>query len=73
MPLPPSGFNEWVYHNDADGVYVQITPKEKNMTYDRTYSRLMDKFVTCQADINYNSCGENCFTAWIKRNSCPDN
>lgn len=68
LPPKPQGFNEWQYRNDSDGVYLQITAEVQNMVYETTLSRLADKFVTCQAEIDFNSCGVNCFTAWLKRN-----
>lgn len=71
LPPKPQGFQEWQYKNDANGVYLQITAEPENFLYETTLTRLLDKFVTCQADINYNNCGANCFTAWIKRNACP--
>ena len=71
LPPKPNGFKEWQYRNDANGVYIQIEAEDYNQNYQAVLSRLADKFVTCQADINYNNCGNNCFTAWIRRHSCP--
>jgi len=70
LPPKPQGFEEWTYINDSNGVYLQITAEPGNKSYKNTLSRLLDKFVTCQAEINYNNCGENCFTAWIVHNNC---
>jgi hypothetical protein len=71
LPPPPSGFDDWVYYNNSNGVYIQITGKAGNSTAEASLKRLMTKFATCQADINYGNCGVNCFTVWVKRNSCP--
>lgn len=71
LPQPPSGFEEWTYKNDSNGVYIQIIGKAKNATANMTVQRLKDKYSNCQSDIDYGNCGDNCFTAWIKRISCP--
>ena len=71
LPPKPQGFEEWTYKNDANGVYLQIISTRENMSYESTLTRLLNKFATCQADIDYNNCGENCLTVWVKRNSCP--
>lgn len=70
LPPPPGGFDEWVYVNDTDGVRLEITGENSAATK-AALSRLMNKFATCQADLDYNSCGANCFTVWVKRNTCP--
>lgn len=66
LPPPPSGFSEWKYQNDANGVYIQITSPNDAASLD-ALARLRNKFNTCQAEINYASCGTNCFTAWLLR------
>jgi len=71
LPPAPSGFNEWSYSNDVNGVYIQIIGKDNNASAAMTLSKLTAKFANCQSDINYDNCGENCFTAWVKRKSCP--
>lgn len=70
LPPPPNGFTEWVYVNDANGVRIKITaPTDAAST--NALTRLMNKFSTCQADLNYGGCGATCFTAWVQRNVCP--
>lgn len=76
LPPPPGGFSEWTYVNDTSGspaphgkgVYIQITAPD-NATGAQTLTRLLAKFATDQADIDYDSCGARCFTAWIVRRS----
>lgn len=70
LPPPPDGFSDWVYVNDTNGVRIKITaPNTASGT--ATLDRLMEKFATCQADLDYGSCGARCFTAWILRAACP--
>lgn len=66
----PSGFSEWIYINDAAGVRVQTTAGNDAAGID-ALNRLMNRFSTCQADLNYGGCGARCFTAWILRAACP--
>lgn len=70
----PGGFSEWVYINDANGVRITTTGSTTAANID-ALDRLMRKFSTCQADLNYDSgsggCGARCFTAWVKRAACP--
>ena len=70
LPPPPSSFTDWVYANDSRGVYIQITASNDASAIN-ALNRLMSKFGTCQADLNYNGCGARCFTAWIVRAACP--
>ncbi len=71
LPPPPSGFNEWTYHNDALGVYIQLTPKSNSIGTISAVERVFDRFANCQADLDYASCGTGCLTVWIERASCP--
>jgi hypothetical protein len=71
LPPAPTGFSDWVYKNDAFGVYLQTTAPADSAALN-ALDRLLTKFATCQADYpNYNGCGARCFTAWIQRNACP--
>jgi hypothetical protein len=70
LPPPPSGFSEWVYKNDANGVYLQTTGPQDAAAIN-ALGRLMSKFNTCQADLNYGACGARCFAVWVQRNVCP--
>lgn len=66
LPPPPTGFSEWSYANNTNGVYIQITAPADAASLD-ALRRMRNKFNTCQAEINYASCGTNCFTAWLLR------
>ncbi len=70
LPPPPGGFGEWTYANDANGVYLQIISPGDAASL-AALTRLMTKFNTCQADLNYGACGAGCFTLWILRSACP--
>lgn len=70
LPPPPPDFGEWTYINDANGVRIQITGNATAGATD-ALTRLMTRFVSCQADLNYGACGARCFTAWIQRTACP--
>lgn len=70
LPQPPSGYTEWLYINDANGVRIRTTGPNDAATA-QALTRLVAKFATCQADINYAACGSTCFTAWILRAACP--
>lgn len=70
LPPPPGGFSNWEYVNDSDGVRIQINAPNTSLGI-ATLDRLMEKFETCQADIDYDGCGSDCFTAWIVRAACP--
>lgn len=70
LPPPPSGFTEWKYQNTAAGVYLQITAPTEAAAL-QALDRLMTKFGTCQADLNYGACGAGCFTVWALRAACP--
>lgn len=70
LPPPPSGFENWTYRNNNNGVYLQIMGSANNATAAATLIRLKAKYANCQADINYGNCGETCFTVWIKRTTC---
>ena len=78
LPPPPAGFTEWTYTNDTSGtpapngkgVYIQITAPDDAASVNAV-NRFMNKFATCQADLNYGSCGARCITVWIQRNACP--
>ncbi len=62
----PSGFSEWTYTNDADGVYIQTTAPQDASSID-ALNRLLAKYESCQAELNYGACGARCLTVWIKR------
>lgn len=66
LPPPPNGFTEWTYFNDANGVYIQTVAPNNSGAID-ALGRLRNKFNTCQAEINFASCGTRCFTAWLLR------
>jgi len=70
LPPPPAGFAEWTYINDASGVRIQIVG-DNGPIATNAVTRLIGRYATCQADVNYGSCGASCFTAWIQRTSCP--
>lgn len=70
LPPIPTDFSEWTYINDANGVRLQTTAPNDAAGIG-ALTRLMSKFSTCQADLNYGGCGARCFTAWVKRNACP--
>lgn len=74
LPPIPSGFSEWLYINDADGVSIQTVGPATAGAED-ALARVMRKFATCQADLNYDrgtgGCGSRCLTVWIKRAACP--
>ncbi len=70
LPPPPAGWPEWMYANDTNGVRISIIAPASASAV-TALSMLMSKFATCQADMNYGSCGARCFTAWIQRNACP--
>jgi len=69
LPPPPAGFTEWVYANDTNGVYLQITAPSDAASVN-ALNRIMTKFATCQADLDYGSCGARCFTVWVLRKVC---
>jgi hypothetical protein len=68
LPPAPTGFGDWFYSNDSNGVRIKITTTNANdpVALD-ALSRLRAKFATCQAEINVASEGANVFTAWIQR------
>ena len=70
LPPPPAGFSEWTYANDATGVSLQIIAPSVAASMN-ALNRIMTKFATCQADLNYGGCGAGCFRVWILRASCP--
>ena len=70
LPAQVTGFSNWVYINDSNGVRIQtIAPSTAEGL--AAITRLQAKFGNCEADINYNSCGTYCFDAWISRKTCP--
>lgn len=72
LPPPPAGFGQWLYVNDSSGVRIKIsTTSSSDLTGLDALNRLMTRFTTCQADLNYGGCGTHCFTAWIQRTACP--
>lgn len=70
LPQPPTGFSEWLYINDAAGVRIVTTGAVDGAT-SQALTKLVAKFATCQADLNYGACGATCLTAWILRAACP--
>lgn len=70
LPPPPSGYTEWTYFNTvADGVGMEITAP-LSATHLDALTRFMRKFSSCQAALDYGSCGVTCLTVWIDRPSC---
>ncbi len=63
LPPPPSGFSEWTYVNNVNGVYIQITAPSDAAAI-QALNRLMDKFTSTQANISGLT-----FTAWIQNNT----
>lgn len=70
LPPPPSGFGEWEYLNDTNGVRIRITAGASAIGSD-ALARLQAKFANCQADVNYGACGTGCMTIWVQRTACP--
>lgn len=70
LPPPPTGFGDWEYINDADGVRIRIITTSDAAAL-AALPRVMSRFATCQADLDYDSCGAGCFTAWLQRTACP--
>jgi hypothetical protein len=66
LPPPPGGYTEWSYINDSNGVRIKITAPNSASDIN-ALNKLMAKFSTSQADLNYGGCGATCFTAWIQR------
>lgn len=66
LPPPPSGFGEWTYHNDTNGVRIQIIGTGGATVVD-AITRLRSKFALCQAEVNFATCGATCITVWIMR------
>ena len=71
LPPPPSGFNAWVYKNDAayggkGGVYLQISCSTSpcGAAAGIALTRLQAQFTANQA-----STAGNTFTAWIQNNN----
>lgn len=71
LPPPPAGFGEWEYGNTTDGVYIRIEPTVASTIASDALTRLLAKYATCQADLDYGSCGANCLTIWVTRAACP--
>ena len=72
--LPPatSGFGEWVYGNDADGVYIRVTATAASAITVNALDRVMARFSACQADLDFGGCGAACLTIWVQRlAACP--
>lgn len=70
--LPPAsnGFGEWTYINDTNGVRLQIIGPNDQAAL-QAMDALERRFDTCEADIDFSSCGATCFTTWIIRATCP--
>lgn len=65
LPPPPPGFGEWVYFNNASGVYLTIDASSASAI--DALSRLASKFAECQAEM----ADSDTFLVWIQRASCP--
>lgn len=65
LPPPPTGFGEWVYYNNASGVYVTIDASTAPAI--DALNRLASKFATCQAEM----ADTDTFRAWVQRAACP--
>ena len=71
LPPPPPGLSQWIYKNDANGVYIQINSLQ-DATAQQALERLLTKFGACQADMNFGGCGPECLTVWVlRRVVCP--
>jgi hypothetical protein len=70
--LPPqvNGFSEWIYQNNANGIYIQTTGAA-DQAVTAALDRLEARFDTCEADLDYGSCGATCLTIFILRATCP--
>ena len=70
LPPPPSGFSEWKYINDSDGVRIEIDGSAGGASAENALQRLASKFDACHADRT--TCSTGCFTVWIDRTlACP--
>lgn len=66
LPNPPTGFDPWTFTNydpSSDGIYVQITANIKEG--EEALSRIATSTSSCEARLNFNSCGNNCLTYWF--------
>ncbi len=70
LPPPPSGFGQWLYTNDADGVYITIIGNNTSNAL-QVVSRLSSKYDTCEAQVNKDACGASCLSIYLRRASCP--
>lgn len=66
LPPPVSGFGDWVYHNDATGVYITVTASGSSAATLNALSRIESKFAACEADVSGTT-----LTIWIYRVTCP--
>ncbi len=70
LPPPPSGFGQWDYINDTDGVYITINGNAE-ASIDQALAKVLNKYETCEAELNKDSCGAQCLTIWLRRDTCP--
>jgi hypothetical protein len=51
LPPPPDLFEEWVYHNNVDGVFIYNSTDKTDAFLDTALQKLDDEFAECEADI----------------------
>lgn len=58
LPPPPDLFEEWIYHNNSDGVFIFTSTDTTDAFLDTALQKLDDEFAECEADIIDATSGE---------------
>jgi len=74
LPPPPDLFEDWIYHNNVDGVFIYNSTDKTDAFLDTALQKLDDEFSECEADIIDATGGdiELTSTAGASDPECPD-
>lgn len=74
LPPPPDLFEDWIYQNHADGVFIYTETTRTDAFLDTALQKLDDEFAECEADIIDATAGEIelTSTAGATDAKCPD-
>jgi hypothetical protein len=51
LPPPPKLFNDWVYYNGADGVFIMLSSDKTDSFIQTALTRLDEMYSNCEADV----------------------
>lgn len=73
LPPPPDLFEDWIYNNNADGVFIYNSTDKTDAFLDTALQKLDDEFSECEADIIDATAGdiELTSTATASDPECP--